>query len=401
MSNASGNKEMETPEQKDTTDEVLVIQKVNKCIQDDELNNLPTVSINHQSTPFDVWCQNIKFQELTKSQISQLYHLREIIVEEQKGNRGMLLSALSDLLFEVYVREADWPPFREIVSFAVGLGFVAVVGEGDCAVISLTEEDAPDAVSKNVTDSPVSKTTAIDNEKGNIVSSEHLNGDFPLISTISQKMVSQLVEYIEKSPTSTLQALCDSGGMCDEQFAKLTDKFKIPPGKWWSCFSDAAHARSAMSAAILKMLECTTGSKWRVAESVSSESVSTREKEFVSMHPIVNEKVLIFWSNLRRQLRGLDSTHYRTLQSNCQRGGTWIADLKVYNESLKIGPHQWIACYASGSGCRQAMVRNITDMFGRFMNFIDLEKFKSTAENNVKATNNTISESHNELIFTL
>jgi hypothetical protein len=196
-------------------------------------------------------------------------------------------------------------------------------------------------------------------------------------------------EYIEKSPTDTLQALCDSGGMCDEQFAKLSETFTVSPGKWWSCFSDETQARSEMSAAILKMLECATGRKWRTAENVSPKSASTRE-EFVSMHPIINEEVLMFWSSLRRQLRGLDSTHYRTLRSNCQRGGSWITDFNIYNESLEIDPHQWIACYASGTGCRQAMVSKITDMFNRFMSFITLEKFKSTAEKYIKAKSNTI-----------
>lgn len=102
------------------------------------------------ATPEDgSWCPSEKYLKLTGSQLSQLYHLTKIILDAQ--TKTVLLSTVSDLLFNVYQTKSEWPPFEQIISMAVDQGAVSVEGDDDSAVISLVD----DAISEKDTNSSI------------------------------------------------------------------------------------------------------------------------------------------------------------------------------------------------------------------------------------------------------
>eukprot|EP00658_Telonema_sp_P-2_P071537 TRINITY_DN60787_c0_g1_i1.p1 TRINITY_DN60787_c0_g1~~TRINITY_DN60787_c0_g1_i1.p1 ORF type:complete len:141 (+),score=20.18 TRINITY_DN60787_c0_g1_i1:116-538(+) len=105
-------------------------------------------------------------------------------------------------------------------------------------------------------------------------------------------------------------------GMCDALFVELNHELDILPGAWWSCYSDAPDSRSAMCAAIMRMLDKETGNKWRThicpkIQELDKLTNKPYDEKYTQMHPVINHEVLYFWSQLRGQLRGLYGTHYR------------------------------------------------------------------------------------------
>lgn len=172
--------------------------------------------------------------------------------------------------------------------------------------------------------------------------------------------------------------------MCDALFVELNHELDILPGAWWSCYSDAPDSRSAMCAAIMRMLDKETGNKWRThicpkIQELDKLTNKPYDEKYTQMHPVINHEVLYFWSQLRGQLRGLYGTHYRTLQAICSSGGTWISSLHIYSDVLHISPNHWNDCSAGGKGCQNTMATNIINMFGKFMAYVSWETFKSVA----------------------
>jgi hypothetical protein len=191
---------------------------------------------------------------------------------------------------------------------------------------------------------------------------------------------SLLIEYIEKSPPATLQALCDSGGICDALFATINEEYDILPGEWWACCSDGAYGEPGdMSQAIIHMLDEKTVKAWR-AQPCPNIQKNSQGKVECPMHPIINEGLLKFWSELRRLLRGLYRTPFRSLQALCMREEkTKILESEV-GKVLNIPLSYWRGCYASGKGCQLTMATKINRMVNGSMAHLTWETFLSVLD---------------------
>lgn len=182
----------------------------------------------------------------------------------------------------------------------------------------------------------------------------------------------EIEEHLRDSDIESLEALCNSGGMCDPFFDSINTAYNIRPGEWWICFSNKGGRQTAKKR-VLDMLRKEIDSEGGPVK--ESQGADGRAAE--SHQDAIPPGVLEFWSRLRRYQRHLYSCHYKTLQQLCTTGGSWDDFFKEMSQILGITADQWDDCYSAGVGCREKMAANIIEMFDTVMSDIPRDVFNA------------------------
>ena len=61
----------------------------------------------------------------------------------------------------------------------------------------------------------------------------------------------------------------------------------------------------------------------------------------------------------------LRASHYKTLQAQCSRGGTWVPHLNRHGKLLDMTGADWRRLFSAGTGCRDRMAGRIVAAFAQ------------------------------------